>query len=321
MSRTGRVLLIGGSGFVGSAVAARLVAGGWTVRVPTRRFNRARHLSVLPTTEIVEADVFNPQTLDRLLVGVDAVVNLVGVLHSAPGVPYGPAFERAHVALPKAIAEACRRVGVQRVVHVSALGADVNGPSEYQRSKAAGEAAIRNARPELQWTLLRPSVIFGAGDRFLNLFARLSRLAPILPLAGADARFQPVWVEDVAEVVYACLARDASIRQSYPVAGPQVYTLAELVRFAAAQVERAPWIVPLPDGLARVQARLMECLPEPLMSRDNLRSMHVDNVAEGAPLPFGLTPHPMEAVVPGYLGGTPTRRRLLEARRRHPKGH
>jgi len=319
MSDTGSVLLVGGSGFVGSAVAARLVGAGWRVRVPTRRAVRARHLAVLPTLEIVEADVFDPATLARLMQGIDAVVNLVGVLHSPSGVPYGPAFERAHVVLPGLIAKACQRGGVRRVIQISALGADINGPSEYQRSKAAGEAAIRNARPALQWTVLRPSVIFGEGDSFLNLFARLGRVAPVMPLGGARARFQPVWVEDVAEVVLACLERPQSIGQTYPVAGPTTYTLAELVRFAAAQVGHRPWIVPIPEGLALWQARLLELAPNPVMSRDNVRSMRVDNVAEGPPLPFGLVPHALEAVVPEYLGGPPTRRRLLTARRRTPK--
>lgn len=318
MSDTGEVLLIGGSGFVGSAVAARLAGAGWRVRVPTRRLSRARHLALLPTADIIEADVFDPATLDRLVRSVDAVVNLVGVLHSPPGVPYGPAFERAHVRLPGLIAQACQRAGVRRVIQISALGADINGPSEYQRSKAAGEAAIRNARPVLAWTILRPSVIFGAGDSFLNLFAGLSRLAPVMPLGGATARFQPVWVEDVAEVVLACLERPASAGQTYPVAGPNRYTLAELVRYAAERVGRHPWIIPLPESAAMLQARLLELAPNPMMSRDNVRSMRVDNVTEGPPLPFGLEPKPIEAVVPGYLGPLPTRRRLLVSRRRTP---
>jgi len=319
MSETGSVLLVGGSGFVGSAVAAKVVGAGWRVCVPTRRMTHARHLTLLPTAEIIEADVFDPATLDRLVRGVDAVVNLVGVLHSPPGVPYGPAFERAHVVLPGLIAQACQRSGVRRVIQISALGADVNGPSEYQRSKAAGEAAIRNARPQLHWTVLRPSVIFGAGDNFLNLFAQLARVAPLMPLGGADARFQPVWVEDVADVVLACLERPASVGQTYPVAGPAIHTLADLVRYAASQVGRHPWIIPLPEGAAMLQARLLELAPNPMMSRDNVRSMRVDNVTDGPPLPFGRVPHALEAVVPGYLGRLSTRRRLL-ANRRRPLG-
>ncbi len=320
MTHAGSALLIGGSGFVGSAVAARLVAAGWRVRVATRRAARARHLALLPTAEIVEADVFDAGALGRLLDGMDVVINLVGVLHSPPDTPYGPAFARAHVALPGLIAAACQRAGVRRVIHVSALGADINGPSEYQRSKAAGEAAIRNARPELQWTILRPSVVFGAGDHFLNLFASLARMAPILPLGGAKARFQPVWVEDLARVVLACLNRSESIGQTFDVAGPVIYTLADLVHFAGEQVGRRPCVLALPEGAAMWQARLLELAPNPMMSRDNVCSMQVDNVTDGAPLPFGLTPAALEAVAPQYLGAQPTRRRLLEARRRVPKG-
>jgi len=320
MTQSGKVLLVGGSGFVGSAVAATLVADGWWVRIPTRRRMHARHLALLPTADILEADVFEPKTLDRLLDGVDAVINLVGVLHSRSGLPYGPAFDKAHVQLPRLIGEACRREGVRRVVHVSALGADINGPSEYQRSKAAGEAALRNIRPELDWTILRPSVIFGEGDRFLNLFARLARLAPVMPLGSAHARFQPVWVDDVAEVVSRCLQRSDSIRQTLEVAGPSLCSLADLVRYAGRQVGCNPVIVPLPEGMAMLQARLLERLPNPMMSRDNVRSMRVDNIAQGTPLPFGMRPHAMEEVVPAYLGGTSTRRRLIESRRRQPKG-
>ncbi|MCB1963379.1 MAG: complex I NDUFA9 subunit family protein [Rhodocyclaceae bacterium] len=319
MTQAGTVLLIGGSGFVGSAVAARLVADGWRVRVATRRVANARHLMPLPTLDVVEANVHDDAALHALTAGVDAVVSLVGVLHSPPGTPYGPAFARAHVDLPTRLAAACQRAAVRRIVHISALGADVNGPSEYQRSKAAGEAAIRNARPELAWTVLRPSVIFGRGDSFLNLFAALARLTPILPLGGAATRFQPVWVEDVARVVAESLHRAEAIGQRYTLAGPKVYTLADLVRYAGALGGRTPTVVPVSEGVAMLQARLLELAPNPMMSRDNVRSMRVDNVCDGPPLPFGLTPTPLETVAPGYLR-QPLRRRLLESRRRTPIG-
>lgn len=310
----GTVLLIGGSGFVGTVVAARLTKEGWALRVPTRRQSNARHLLVLPAAEVVDADVFDDAALDRLMRGVDAVVNLVGVLHSPPGDPYGPAFARAHVELPKRLVAACARNGVSRLVHISALGADADGPSEYQRSKAAGEAVIRGADASLGWTILRPSVIFGEGDSFLNLFANLAKLTPVMPLGGANTHFQPVWVEDVARVVSACLQRRDSIDECYTVAGPTRYTLRELVRYAGALGGRTPWVIPAPEGVAMVQARLLELAPQPMMSRDNVRSMRVNNVAVGAPLPFGMTPTPLEAVAPEYLR-EPTRRRLLTHRR------
>ena len=297
-----KVLIVGGSGFVGSAVASRLAAAGVALVVPTRRRERARHLLPLPTIEVVEADVFDPPTLARLMAGVDAVVSLVGVLHSPSGQPYGPAFARAHVELPTRLVAAARAAGVRRIVHVSALGADANGPSEYQRSKAAGEAAIRAGAPDVAWTLLRPSVIFGPGDSFLNLFAGLVRAFPLMPLGGAKARFQPVYVGDVAEVVAEALARADAVGQVYEMAGPRVYTLQQLVEYVGRLTHCRRPVIPLPEGLAMLQAAALECLPGPLMSRDNVRSMRADNVASGEPQPFGLTPTALEAVAPGWLG-------------------
>jgi len=297
-----RVVLVGGSGFVGRASAIRLAAAGVSVLVPTRRRSRAGHILLLPNVEVVEADVHDPDTLARLFAGADAVVSLVGVLHSRSGEPYGPDFARAHVELPKKIVAACRGAGVKRLVHVSALGASGDGPSEYQRSKAAGEAAIRSTGADLDWVILRPSVIFGRDDRFLNMFADLAAVFPVLPLAGASTRFQPVHVEDVAEVVWRSLTSPEAAGQTYELAGPAVYTLRQLVEYVSDLVGKPRPVIALPEGLAMLQARLMELAPQPLMSRDNVRSMRVDNVATGDPLPFGLVPTAVEAVVPTWLG-------------------
>jgi NADH dehydrogenase len=297
-----RVVLVGGSGFVGRAIANRLAAAGVSVLVPTRRRSRAGHILLLPNVEVVEADVHDPDTLARLFAGADAVVSLVGVLHSRSGEPYGPDFARAHVELPKKIVAACRGAGVKRLVHVSALGASGDGPSEYQRSKAAGEAAIRSTGADLDWVILRPSVIFGRDDRFLNMFADLAAVFPVLPLAGASTRFQPVHVEDVAEVVWRSLTSPEAAGQTYELAGPAVYTLRQLVEYVSDLVGKPRPVIALPEGLAMLQARLMELAPQPLMSRDNVRSMRVDNVATGDPLPFGLVPTAVEAVVPTWLG-------------------
>lgn len=316
-----RVVLIGGSGFVGKAIANHLCEAGIEVRVPTRRRSRAAHLLVLPTAEVVEADVFDPATLDRLLDGADAVVNLVGVLHSRNGEPYGPDFARAHVTLPTLVVEACRRNAVPRLIHISALGAAADGPSQYQRSKAAGEAAIL-AYHEPAWTILRPSVIFGRDDSFLNLFAKLARLFPVLPLAGAGARFQPVYVDDVARVVAHCLSHPDTAGQIHELAGPQVYTLQELVSYVCTLIGKRRLIIPIPEAAAMLQARLMELAPQPLMSRDNVRSMRADNIASGAAMPFGFEPTPLEAVAPGYIGGAGARAHFYPDRsraRRHPE--
>lgn len=312
------LLILGGTGFVGSALCERLVehfgAAGLRLTVPSRRPARAKHLLTLPTLELVEADVHDDAQLARLVAGRDAVVNLVAILHGSAA-----DFERAHVTLPQRLARACKAAGVRRVVHVSALGAATDAPSNYLRSKAAGEAAL--ARAGLALTLLRPSVIFGAGDRFLNLFAQLQRIAPIVPLAGANARFQPVWVDDVAAAIVRCLVDDGSIGRSYECAGPRVYTLAELVRLAGRWSGHERPVLPLPAVLGRAQAALMSLAPgEPLMSADNLDSMRVPNVASpGAPglEALGIVPSALEVIGPSYLspGRGPARLNGLRARR------
>lgn len=296
------ILLIGGSGFIGSHIAARLAAAGKRVIVPTRRFTRAKHLLVLPTVQIVEADVFDEARLDRLLSQVDAVINLVGVLHSRPGHPWGPAFEHAHVALPRLLARACRRNHVTRVLQMSALGADANGPSMYSRSKAAGERSLLDA-DGLQVTAFRPSVVFGPEDSFLNLFAKLQALAPVMAVGGADAKFQPVYVGDVAQAFVDALDDPQTVGNVYELVGPHVYTLRELVRLAGRYSGHRRLVIGLPDAIARAQAFMLEHLPGPtLMSRDNLDSMKVDNVASGHyPLPSSWKPTPLEAVAPDYL--------------------
>lgn len=302
------ILLIGGSGFLGGHVAHRLAAQGRRLTVPTRHRERARHLLVLPTVEVIETDVHDEARLAGLVAGQDAVINLVGILHSRYGLPYGPDFASGHVELPGKIAAACAAAGVRRLVHVSALNADVNGPSQYLRSKGAGEAVLRAAGESLDLTLFRPSVIFGPEDSFLNLFARLQRLAPMMPLGNPQARFQPVFVEDVAQAVVASLDRRDAFGQAYCCCGPQVYTLAELVRYVGRLCGRPRPVIALPEALARIQAGLLELLPNPPLSVDNLDSMDVDSVCpSGEQLPFGAVPAPLEAVAPGYLAGATQR--------------
>jgi NADH dehydrogenase len=314
------ILLVGGSGFLGSHVARRLAARGHRLTVPTRHRERARHLLVLPTAEVVEASVHDEASLAGLVAGRDAVINLVGILHSRYGLPYGPDFARAHVELPRKIAAACGAAGVRRLLHVSALQADVNGPSQYLRSKGAGEAALRAAGAALDLTIFRPSVIFGADDAFLNLFAALQRRFPLMPLGNTQARFQPVWVEDVARAIVTSLDRPDAIGQAFCCCGPRVYTLAELVRYVGETIGRPRPIIPLPEALARIQAGLLELLPNPPMSVDNLDSMDVDSVCPaGEPLPFGAVPAALEAVAPEYLAANTPRFRYygfrLKARR------
>jgi NADH dehydrogenase len=308
--KTKNILLIGGSGFLGSHVARKLAALGHRLSIPTRHRERARPLLVLPTVEVVEADVHEAARLAALVAGKDAVINMVGILHSRHGLPYGPDFARAHVELPKKIAEACRAAGVRRLLHVSALNADPQGPSQYLRSKGAGEAVLREAGAALELTIFRPSVIFGAGDSFLNLFAALQRRFPLIPLGRPQAKFQPVYVEDVAQAIVDSLDRRDAVGQTYCCCGPRRYTLAELVRYVGVQIGKPRPIIPLPEALARLQAGLLELLPNPPMSVDNLDSMDVDSVCgDGPPLPFGAVPTPLEAVAPEYLGANRPRYR------------
>lgn len=296
------ILLLGGSGFVGSALAARLVRDGHDIAIPTRSPERAKHLTVLPTAGIVEADVHDPAALDRLMPGRDAVINLVGILKGGEGTPYGPGFARAHVELPGKIARAAQKAGVRRLLHMSALAAAADAPSGYLRSKADGEAAAFSAGPGVAVTVFRPSVIFGRGDSFLNLFARLSKMAPFLPLACPEARFQPVWVGDVVAAFAAALDRPESAGRAYDLCGPKVYRLRELVAYAGKVSGHPRLVFGLPDALSYLQAWAMEFVPNGPMTRDNLRSMRVPSVCkDGCAFPFGIEPTPLEAVMPGYL--------------------
>jgi NADH dehydrogenase len=292
------VLVLGGSGFLGRHLCEKLHRAGFNITVPTRRARNAQSVQHLPRLTVVEANVHNEADLARLLPGHTAVINLIAILHGTEA-----AFERTHVALPTQLAKACSTSGVVRLVHVSALGVGLDSPARYQRSKARGEEVLREAGLDL--TVLRPSVVFGQGDRFLNLFAKLQSVFPVVPLAGAHARFQPVWVEDVAQAVVNCLV-SPPVATVIECVGPEVLSLADLVRVAGRHGSQQRPIVPLPMALGRLQALLMELAPgEPLMSRDNLAAMSVDNVASGT-LPgleaLGIRPASVHSIAPTYLG-------------------
>ena len=306
-----RVLVLGGSGFVGRHVCEQLARLGWHITVPTRRALNAASVQSLPGLTVIEASVHSEADLARLMPGHDAVVNLVAVLHGSE-----ERFENVHVDLPGKIASAMKKAGVQRLVHVSALGADPQGPSMYQRSKARGETVLHNAGLDL--TILRPSVIFGAEDKFLNLFADLQSVAPFMPLAGSGTRFQPVWVADVARAVAVCLQKPDTIGQTFELCGPDVLTLGELVKragqWAGVNQGRGRPVIGLPMWVGWLQAAAMELAPgEPLMSRDNLASMQVDNVATGQ-LPglqaLGIVAASAAGVAPTYLGHRGPRSKL-----------
>jgi NADH dehydrogenase len=307
------LLVIGGAGFLGRHVVNRLADRGFRVTVPTRNRARARHLITLPTVDVVEANVHDDAQLERLIAASDAVFNLVGILQGSRGTPYGPEFARAHVELPRRIVRSCAERSVRRYLHMSSLGADPQGDSMYQRSKGEGEAVVRASG--LDWTIFQPSVVFGPEDRFLNTFAALAAVAPALPIAGATTRFQPIYVGDVADACVNALDNRATYGRTYELAGPRIYTLKELVQFAARAAGHPRPVLGLPGGLARVQAMLMELAPgEPLMSRDNLDSMKRDNIASQqpyAPAPeLGIELHPMESEAALYLAGQNPRSHL-----------
>lgn len=277
--RPATVVVLGGTGFVGRALCRKLSAGGrWHVVATTRTVSHGAAIAGLPGVRIEPLDPRDESALSAALERADAVVNLVAILHGD-----ARRFHDVHVKLPEALAQAVRRLPGRRLVHVSAIGVDSPGDSQYLQSKAWGERLMRDLCP--QATSLRPSVIFGKEDRFINTFARLQRFAPAVPLACSDARFQPVWVEDVAAAVQACLERPETSGQAFECAGPDVLTLAEIVRRAGRWAGVPRPVLPLPLPLAKAQAWVMERLPgEPLMSRDNLRSMQTPSVATpGAP--------------------------------------
>ena len=311
-----KVLILGGTGFVGRHLCEKLAELPCRVTVVTRRRSNAQHLQMLPMLDIAELASIEGASLMPLLAAHDAVVNLVAILHGNEA-----AFEKAHVQLPLELARACDAAGQRRIVHISALGASIDSASMYQRSKARGEAVLLGSG--LDVSVLRPSVIFGSEDKFLNTFASLQQVFPVIPLAGSSARFQPVWVEDVVTAIVKCLEDKTTIGQTFEACGPEVFTLRQLVQLAGHYSgindgEGRP-IIGLPDSLARLQAWLMELAPgEPILSRDNLDAMKTDNIASGK-LPgltaLGITPSALSAVVPFYLGAQGLRSGLMAKRK------
>ena len=311
------ILVIGGSGFVGSAIVRKLAAAGRRVSVPTRHRDRAKHLILLPTVDVVEADVHDDAALAGLVAGRDAVINLVGILHGDSGRPYGKRFRAAHVDLPRRIAAACAAAAVPRLLHMSALGVAENAPSMYLRSKAAGEAAVREAAGPVAVTVFRPSVIFGREDRFVNMFADMQAFLPLMALGRPGARLQPVHVEDVASAFVNALDNRATFGKTYDLAGPKAYALRDIIAFAGRASGHPRPVLRLPDGLAYLQAWLMEWAPVKLMSRDNLDSLGVDSVSAAAfPAELGVQPASMEAVMTDLLARHTPRERYMRLRDR-----
>jgi uncharacterized protein YbjT (DUF2867 family) len=335
-----KLCILGGSGFVGTALVSELVARGKHVKVLTRRREHAKGLILLPTVEVVEADIHDERVLARELRGCDAAINLVGILHESrkgrvdkPQARRGD-FHKAHVELPRKLVNACAEAGISRVLHMSALGADPTSRSAYQRSKGVGEALVREAGSEavdvpgtldgakltarraMAVTIFRPSVIFGPGDSFLNLFARLLKLLPVIPLASPNARFQPVYVDDVAQAFSNSLDDRDTFGQTYDLCGPTEYTLLELMQFLQKTLSTGGRLIPLSDGLSYLNAWMLELKPgAKLMTRDNYYAMQTPNVCTGEnPLPPDWQPQSLEALAPAWLSGAQMRSQYCEYR-------
>jgi len=300
--RRRRVTVFGGTGFIGRHLVRRLAKGGARIRAVTSDPERAMSLKPLGDPGQIVAqrgDLRDPATVAAAIAGAEMVVNLVGILYPRGGA----GFAAIHVEGARHVAEAAREAGARRLVHVSALGADPRSPSEYARSKAAGEVAVRAAFPGA--TVIRPSVVFGRDDQFFNRFAELARFSPVLPLiGGGKTRFQPVYVGDVAEAIQRVLADPTTAGETYELGGPQVFTLRELFKIVLQATGRSRLLVPLPFWLAGFEARFLEWWPKPPLTRDQVKLLTRDSVvgrkARGL-ADLGIAPTAVAAVVPAYL--------------------
>jgi NADH dehydrogenase len=309
------IALLGGSGFVGKNLLPELTAHGHLCSVLSRDPERCREIRLLPGVTLVRADPYDTQSLSTALAGADAVVNLVGILNERGR--RGKGFRKAHVTLMENLLEASKQAGVGRLLQVSALNADSDDPNASHYLKSKGEAERLIKLSGIDYTIVRPSIIFGVGDSFFNRFARLLKWLPVLPLACPNAKLQPVWVGDLVAAMARMLESRDAVGKVYPLVGPKKYTLIELVRFTAAAQGRKRWIIGLPDFFSRLQALVCDFVPGKPFSTDNYRSLKIDNVSTENALPdFGIEPRPMEGLVRSYLGGSSHQQRLNAIRQR-----
>ena len=314
-----KICVLGGSGFVGSAIVAKLDAAGYAVTVLTRRRESAKHLFLLPNVTVVECNVLDYHALNVVLRGMDAVINLIGILHQS----HHASFNAVHHQLPAQLAKICADLGIKRLLQMSSLGAAEHAPSQYLRTKASGEAALHTLQDKINITIFKPSIIFGRGDNFTKLFAMLIKCLPVILLAKPNAKFQPIWVEDVASCFVRSIENTSTYGQTYELAGPKVYSFRALLQqiMQALAIERP--IIGLNDTLSYLQALMMEFLPVKLMSRDNVKSMEVDSISQQTlPAIFAVELSTLEAVLPEYLAdrnarGAYDRYRRVAARSRY----
>jgi len=302
------VTIIGGSGFVGRYIARRMAQAGWRVRVATRRPNEHLHVRTygfVGQVEPVLCNIRDDASVRAVLVGADAVVNCVGILAESGKNRFGPVQAEGAARVARMAAEA----GAAQMVHISAIGADAQSDSDYARTKAAGEDAVKAAFPGA--VILRPSIIFGPEDQFFNRFAGMTRLSPFLPIAGASTLFQPVYVDDVAHAA-AKAAMGEVTAGTYELGGPDVRSFRELMQMMLAEVRRNRVIINMPGFMARLVAGLLGfaqfitggLFTNTVLTKDQLRNLARDNVVARGAKGFedlGIEPTPMELVLPGYL--------------------
>lgn len=308
------ICILGGSGFLGTRLVARLIRDGHRVTVLSRDRERHKHLLVLPGLTLENCDVYDEAQLSEHFRGKEVVINLVGILNERGF--GGGGFRRAHTELTRVILQAARSANVPRLLQVSALKAATDAPSFYLRSKGEAEKLIRAAPTDLHWTIFQPSVMFGPGDSFLGRFANLLASVPfVFPLARPNARFQPVFVDDVIAALIRCLHGAASAGQTYELGGPQIYTLREIVGLVAKLTGHRRWIIGLPNFAARLQGLVMNLVPGRPFSSDNDRSLTVDSVCtENGFARLGIKPQSMLASARQYLGALEDNARLSHNR-------
>lgn len=302
----GLVTVFGGSGFVGRHLVRALLKRGWRVRAAVRRPDLAGHLQPLGMVgwvQPIQANLRYRWSVDRAVTDADAVVNLVAILAESGR----QRFDAVHAFGARAVAEATRKAGIDRLIHVSAIGTDPDSPSAYFRTKAAGEAAVFETMPGA--TVFRPSIMFGPEDHFFNRFAGMARISPALPLiGGGHTRFQPVFVGDVATAIADAIEGKTRGGTIYETGGPEILTFRECMQVMLEEIERKRLLVPLPWSLARAMGHVLQLLPKPLLTVDQVRQLRVDNVvsevakSEGRTLEgLGIDPVNLAAILPSYL--------------------
>jgi uncharacterized protein YbjT (DUF2867 family) len=299
------VTVFGGTGFLGRYIVRELARKGYRVRLAVRRPDLAGHLQPMGAVgqiHAIQANLRHGWSVERAIEGADGVVNLVGILHESGK----QSFEAVQAEGPALIAQACKAAGIERLVHVSAIGADDDSPAAYARSKAAGEAAVRAGVP--QAVILRPSIVFGPEDQFFNRFAGMALFSPILPVVGPTTRFQPVYVGDVADAVALAVDGGAQAGTTYELGGPEIDSFEGLMERMLKVIERKRMIIALPMKVAELQARLFELLPNPALTVDQVKMLQRDNIvspqalAEGRTLEaLGINGASMDAILPTYL--------------------